>query len=91
MPGGPNGGWRPADVVGCAVYVAKIATGELKEDIPTKHQQDSRKGGYARAKNSPLSAGERSPRTGPRSGGGRGNPPCASALTFRSRTDILSF
>lgn len=49
MPKGPNGEWRPGDVVGCAVRVAKIATGEIVEAPPTKHQQDARKGGLARA------------------------------------------
>ena len=34
MPRGPNGERRPADVVGCAVTVAKIATGELEEELP---------------------------------------------------------
>ena len=34
MPRGPNGERRPADVVGCAVTVAKIATGEIEEDLP---------------------------------------------------------
>ena len=31
MPRGPNGERRPADVIGCAVMVAKIATGEIVE------------------------------------------------------------
>lgn len=31
MPKGPKGQKRPADVVGCAVKVAKIATGEIEE------------------------------------------------------------
>ena len=34
MPRGPNGEWRPADVVGCAVHVMKIATGEIEEALP---------------------------------------------------------
>ena len=34
MPRGPNGEWRPADVVGCAVHVMKIATGEIEEELP---------------------------------------------------------
>ena len=34
MPRGPNGERRPADVVGCAVHVMKIATGEIEEDLP---------------------------------------------------------
>ena len=34
MPGGPNGERRPRDTVGCAVHAMKIATGEVKEDLP---------------------------------------------------------
>ena len=33
MPKGPNGEYRPADVVGCAVKVAQIATGEVEEGV----------------------------------------------------------
>ena len=33
MPKGPKGEKRPADVIGAAVTVAKIATGEVEEDI----------------------------------------------------------
>ena len=36
MPKGPQGQRRPADAVGCAVQVARIATGEEEEDVPTK-------------------------------------------------------
>lgn len=36
MPKGPEGQHRPADVVGCAIHVAKIATGEIKESTPKK-------------------------------------------------------
>ena len=35
MPKGPQGQKRPADAVGCAVQVARIATGEEK-DTPSK-------------------------------------------------------
>jgi len=35
MPKGPQGQKRPADAVGCAVKVARIATGEETEE-PTK-------------------------------------------------------
>ncbi len=35
MPKGPQGQRRPADAVGCAVQVAKIATGE-ETDPPAK-------------------------------------------------------
>lgn len=31
MPKGPQGQKRPADLIGCAVTVAKIATGEVEE------------------------------------------------------------
>ncbi len=33
MPKGPKGEKRPADVIGAAVKVAKIATGEIEETI----------------------------------------------------------
>ena len=35
MPRGPQGQRRPADVVGCAVHVMKIATGEIEETKTT--------------------------------------------------------
>lgn len=35
MPKGPQGQKRPADVIGCAVMVAKIATGEITEELKT--------------------------------------------------------
>jgi hypothetical protein len=33
MPRGPQGQIRPADVIGAAIMVAKIATGEIKEKL----------------------------------------------------------
>jgi hypothetical protein len=33
MPKGPGGEKRPADVIGAAIKVAKIATGEIAEDV----------------------------------------------------------
>lgn len=33
MPKGPKGEKSPADVIGAAITVAKIATGETEEDI----------------------------------------------------------
>ncbi len=33
MPRGPKGEKRPADVIGAAVKVAKIATGKIEEDV----------------------------------------------------------
>jgi hypothetical protein len=34
MPRGPKGEKRPADVIGNAVHVMKIATGEIEETTP---------------------------------------------------------
>jgi len=46
MPKGPQGQRRPADVVGCAVTVAKIATGEIEEEYTGKQRQPNKaKGG----------------------------------------------
>jgi hypothetical protein len=53
MPKGPKGEKRPADVIGAAIMVAKIATGELTDDIPLRKKQASKggkKGGKSRAK-----------------------------------------
>jgi hypothetical protein len=53
MPKGPNGQKRPADAVGLAVLIGKIATGEVEDtrDDPTKahHSRGGKKGGAARA------------------------------------------
>ncbi len=51
---GSRGEKRPADVVGCAVAVARIATGEIKEEYAGKPRQPNkarggRVGGKARA------------------------------------------
>ncbi len=59
MPKGPRGEKRPADVVGAAVKVMKIATGEIEEDIDDNGKDKAavelgRKGGKARAKNLPA-------------------------------------
>ena len=43
MPKGPQGQRRPADAVGCAVQVARIATGEEEETTPTKEQPSTLK------------------------------------------------
>ncbi len=53
MPRGPKGEKRPADAVGAAVMVAKIATGEVEEPDDGKNKAAvvlGRKGGQARAK-----------------------------------------
>ena len=51
MPRGPKGEKRPADVIGAAVMVAKIATGEMDENLPKDGQsKGGKKGGKKRAK-----------------------------------------
>ncbi len=34
MPKGPKGEKRPADVIGTAIKIAKIATGEIEDEQP---------------------------------------------------------
>jgi hypothetical protein len=62
MPRGPRGEKRPADVIGNAVKVMRIATGEETEELPDSTKSAAvelgRLGGKARAKK--LSAEERS-------------------------------
>ena len=55
MPRGPKGERRPADVIGNAVRVMRIATGEESDDIPDDGKDKAaqalgRKGGAARAR-----------------------------------------
>lgn len=52
MPKGPKGERRPADVVGCAVAVAKIATGEIEEETYAApgRKKSGRAGAAARKK-----------------------------------------
>jgi hypothetical protein len=60
MPKGPKGQKRPADVIGTAIMVAKIATGEIEEAAPkvSAAAELGAKGGKARAEK--LSSSERS-------------------------------
>jgi hypothetical protein len=44
MPRGPKGEKRPADVIGNAVHVMRIATGEIEEN-PETGKEYARKGG----------------------------------------------
>ena len=55
MPKGPKGEKRPADVIGTAVKVARIATGEVEDDTGDDGKNKAaqalgRMGGQARAK-----------------------------------------
>lgn len=52
MPKGPRGEKRPADVVGAAVLVGRIAIGEVEDtadDSKAHHREGGKKGGAARA------------------------------------------
>ena len=57
MPKGPKGEKRPADVIGAAVKIAKIATGEIEEDTGASEKEGKdpaavsmgKRGGKARA------------------------------------------
>ena len=51
MPKGPQGQKRPGDVIGAAVMVAKIATGEITEGqrVKSAAAELGSKGGKARA------------------------------------------
>lgn len=54
MPKGPKGEKRPADVIGNAVKIAQIATGEIEDDKTDDGKDKAaqalgRKGGRARA------------------------------------------
>jgi hypothetical protein len=51
MPKGPKGQKRPADAIGCAVMVARIATGEIEDNPDGKEyaRKGGLKGGKARA------------------------------------------
>lgn len=63
MPKGPRGEKRPADAIGNAIKVARIAVGDIEDDIPDDGKDPAAKalgakGGKARAAN--LSAKKRS-------------------------------
>jgi hypothetical protein len=52
MPKGPQGQKRPADAIGAAIMVAKIATGEILDSVSVapKRAKGGKIGGAARAK-----------------------------------------
>ena len=52
MPKGPNGEKRPADAIGLAVHIGRIATGEIedeRESLSSAAAEMGRKGGQKRA------------------------------------------
>jgi len=50
MPKGPRGENRPADVIGAAVMVARIATGEIQDNLKSGRVKSGRAGAKARLK-----------------------------------------
>ena len=53
MPKGPRGEKRPGDVIGAAIMVGRIATGEIEDNATAAdkahHSRGGKKGGAARA------------------------------------------
>lgn len=60
MPKGPQGQQRPADAVGCAVAVARIATGDVVELSQAKSGRIRSGKAGAKARAESLTAVERS-------------------------------
>ena len=73
MPTGPNGEKRPADVVGCAVTVMRIATGEEQDMINSENGKRS----------------SRHPHQGKRKGGKVGGAARSRKLTTEQRSEIV--
>lgn len=59
MPTGPQGQRRPADVIGGAIRVAKIATGEIEEKLTPKSGRTRSGQAGARARREALTAEQR--------------------------------
>lgn len=60
MPKGPQGQKRPADAIGCAIMVAKIATGEIEENLTPKSGKTRSGEAGAKARAEKLTKEERS-------------------------------
>ncbi len=69
MPRGPKGEKRPADVIGAAIKVAKIATGEIEEDTKAENGKDAAAQELGRMRFLPRGVCARGDKTG--SGAGR--------------------
>lgn len=61
MPKGPRGEKRPADVIGNAVHIMRIATGEVEDEKRDPAKEHMRRGGLAggKARAKKLSATKR--------------------------------
>lgn len=60
MPTGPRGERRPADVIGAAIMVARLTTGEISETAERKSGRTRSGATGARARMKKLSPQERS-------------------------------
>lgn len=60
MPRGPRGERRPADVIGAAIMVARLATGEISKSATSKSGRVRSGAAGARARAKKLSPQERS-------------------------------
>lgn len=58
MPRGPKGEYRPSDTIECAVMVGRIATGEIRDTLPSAKRRSGLAG--AKARNEKLSPERRS-------------------------------
>lgn len=61
MPRGPKGEKRPADVIGNAVHVMRIATGETEEAVKLKNPAAVARGKAGGAKGGPARAAKLTP------------------------------
>lgn len=59
MPKGPNGQKRPADAIGLAVMIGKIATGEIEDDVDATKLKEIRGSAGGVARKSALSPARR--------------------------------
>jgi hypothetical protein len=59
VPTGPRGEKRPADAIGCAVMVARIATGEEAEELPKMSGRVRSGHAGAKARNENLTPNQR--------------------------------
>lgn len=60
MPKGPQKQKRPADTIGCAIFVAKIATGEMTEELQESSGKTRSGKAGAKARAAKLTKEERS-------------------------------
>jgi hypothetical protein len=54
MPRGPKGERRPADVIGNAVHVMRIATGEIEDTKATPSREGSQEGRQSPPRRDPI-------------------------------------